>query len=54
LRIVDTANDNAQFTILFSLLQKFRYEDKKGFSRLLALYAYCPFYTIIQARQQFL
>ena len=37
LRIFDTANDKAQFTILFSLLQKFRYEEKKGFSRLLAL-----------------
>lgn len=37
LRIFDTANDKAQFTILFSLLQKFRYEDKKGFSRLLVL-----------------
>ena len=37
LRIFDTANDKAQFTILFSLLQKFRYEDKTGFSRLLAL-----------------
>lgn len=37
LRTFDTANDKAQFAILFSLLQKFRYEDKKGFSRLLAL-----------------
>ena len=37
LRIFDTTNDEAQFTILFSLLQKFRYEEKKGFSRLLAL-----------------
>jgi hypothetical protein len=31
------SNDKVQFTILFSLLQKFRYEDKKGLSRLLAL-----------------